>query len=48
MPMTSSFLCWVSKLLETAYFQIDAASSSFMQSYSNFAQTFNTSITLEE
>ncbi|WP_424102902.1 hypothetical protein [Moorena producens] len=40
--ITSSLL-----LLKTAYTKTDAASSFFIQSYSNLAETFNTSIALD-
>ena len=36
------------KLLKTVYIQIGAASSSFIQSYSNLAETFNTNIALDQ
>ena len=36
------------KLLKTVHIQIGAASLSFIQSYSNLADTFNTSITLDK
>ena len=36
------------KLLNTVYIQIGSASSSFIQSYSNLAETFNTSIALDQ
>ena len=35
-------------MLKTARVQIGAASLSFIQSYSNLAQTFNTSIALDQ
>ena len=38
----------VKKLLKTVYFKIGAASSSFVQSYSNLAEIFNTSIALDK
>ena len=36
------------KLLTTAYIQTGAASSSFIQSYSKLAETFNISIDLDK
>ena len=38
----------IKNLLKTVYIKIGAASSSFIQSYSNFAVTFNTSIALDK
>ena len=47
-PMTSSFSVEYQKLLKTVYIQGGTASSSFIQSYSNLAETFNTSIALNQ
>ena len=48
--VTRCHLCSVEyqKLLKTVYIQIGTASSSFTHSYSNLAETFNTSIALDQ
>ena len=46
--MTSSLLCWVSKIAKNSLFQIAAASSSFIQTYWNLVEIFDTHHALDK